>query len=261
MRRLLLAALLPLAACAHSQERSSDTSEGAPVAEAPSAAPAPATPSDAAPEASPPSALTPDQQRARAELTQAQQRLEGARRELNVAESERTAAAAEQQHAQAETGSASQAIDSIAQAKAAEAARAAARQQRLADIHHQYAAQLTAARQAEIEAAQARVRTADTEAWIAAHPGSTPDERDLFQRRLSEVRSGAAQARSRAEQLGEVALQAQRRWDDASRPTAPERPQPGSTGAGPGAPGAEPGAAPPNPAHPPPAPPPRLNGP
>ncbi len=251
MRRVLLAMMMTsLLACAHSHEQAAGEE---PVAEAP--APAPAD------QAAPPApALTPDQQRAREELRQAQQRLDAARRELAVANSERVAASAEQQHAQAETGSASQAIDSLAQAKAAESARAAEQHRVLAGAHVQYATQLAAARQAEVSAAQARLRTADTAAWIAAHPQDTADGRALDEQRLTQARNAEAQARSRAERLGELALASQRRWEDASRPVSPApgagpgrgAPQPGvSTGAGEPAPG-QPQNAPAQPSPPPP---------
>jgi len=197
----------------------------------------PAVGTKAAPSARPnpgaTSTLTPDQQRARAEAYQAQERLNAARRELSVAMSERTAADAEQRHAVAETQSASQALDSLAQARATELARAADQHRRVAELHLQYATHLVDARQAEVAAAQGHLHTTDMAAWISAHPGDTATDRDSGQRRVADARNQDAQAQGRAERLGEVALAAQRQWEDASRSVqmgAVRPPAPGSPG-------------------------------
>ena len=194
----VLASVVALVGCASSKpERPEVAAAGAPSATLPQAS-APASSSA--------------REQANADLAGAQARLQEAQREAERARLEWTAADAEAKSAQGQMDTANTGADSVAQARAAELARAAQAHQRGATTHLDYANKLVAARRADVEVAQAHVRTVEAGGGAAASTSASqqPDPK------LAAAQDAERAARDRASELGRAALDAQRAWEDAA---------------------------------------------
>ena len=202
MTRLGLSALvLVMASCASSKSASQDTPSGGEAAATSGQATSTGQPTATGPSAA-------DRQQATADLANARARLQEAQRELELARSESAAANSDVNAARAQMERASKAMDSIAQARGAEVARAAETRQQTAEAHLDYATKLLAARQADVDAAQLGARESVSAVSVSGASSSG-----------SAQRSASAQdaARKRASELGQVALEAQRRWEVAAQ--------------------------------------------
>lgn len=148
-------------------------------------------------------------------------RLLDAQRELDAARAERAAADAEGARARTQMEAATRAMDSIAQARSTELTRAAALHGAAADAHLDYATKLVAARQAELEAADLHAKALQQEPGQRAQAVSAPPAgAPAVDPRLVEARRAADQAKTRAAELGQAALAAQRAWEDVKREQA-----------------------------------------
>jgi hypothetical protein len=236
MRKLLVVVVgaMALVGCSSSRKESREPATAAVTAPTP-----PQAAGTARPAGSP-------REQVNADLASAQARLQEAQRELASARAETAAADAEARSAQTQLDSAGKAVDSLAQARAAEQGRAAEAHRRSAAAHFDYADKLVAARQADVDAARAHVRTVEAGGGEAASSGKPADQR------LLTAQNAESAARQRAAELGQAALAAQRTWEEASRgaralvsPTDAARSGTGSASSP---------AAPPIPPAPPPAP-------
>lgn len=200
-----------MAACA------SGRPEQRPASEAPP--PPPASPAQAGtPDAPAAPDATSDLLRKDAQdtLSRTRARLDEAKREQQFARSELDGSRQDLQRAQHQAEAANRSDDALARARAVEAVEAAATRARAAEAHLEYAQRLVAARTADVDAARAHV--AVVEVQIA--PASDPAHAE----RVADARRTEEQARSRALELGQAALESQRQWQALARDTATRGP-------------------------------------
>jgi hypothetical protein len=157
---------------------------------------------------------------ARDAIARARLRLQDSRHEEGFAQADRTQADADRQRAEAEARGAREAGDARLVARAQELGGAAALRAQAADARLDYARKLAAAREAEVQAAEARARRVEWEVEraklsalrTAQIPAASKYDPAPLERRVAEAARAEDAARVRAGELGRAAIVAQGRW-------------------------------------------------
>jgi hypothetical protein len=147
-------------------------------------------------------------------------RLQDSRHEEGFAAADRTQAAADRQRAEAELRGAKEAGDARLVGRATELMEAAALRAQAADARLDYARRLVAAREAEVQAAEARVRRVEWEVerakLIALReaqiPAATKYDPGPLEQRAGEAARAEEAARARARDLEHQSATAHDRW-------------------------------------------------